>query len=67
MIDPNYNYDEIKEVFEKNLPRDLIIYQEYHALIVEHAKRHYPKRADYKKCPVYQSIVLNRTEFINEI
>ena len=67
MIGPNYNYDEIKKIFEKNLPRDLIIYQEYHALIVEHAKRYYPKRADYKKCPVYQSIILNRTEFINEI
>ena len=64
MIGPNYTYDEIKDIFEKNLPRDLIIYQEYHALIVEHAKRYYPKRADYKKCPLYQSIVLKGAERI---
>ena len=64
MIGPHYTYDEIKDIFEKNLPRDLIIYQEYHALIVEHAKRYYPKRADYKKCPLYQSIVLKGAERI---
>jgi endonuclease-3 related protein len=35
-------YMEIKELFEKNIPSDnntVQIYQEYHALIVEHAKR----------------------------
>jgi endonuclease-3 related protein len=32
-------YDEIKRLFEANLPRDHRLYQEYHALIVEHAKR----------------------------
>ncbi|MGA1826061.1 MAG: endonuclease III domain-containing protein [bacterium] len=67
MIGSTYDYDEIKEIFENNLPRDLIIYQEYHALIVEHAKRYYPKKADYKKCPLYRSIVLNDTEVNNEI
>ncbi|MGA1867453.1 MAG: endonuclease III domain-containing protein [bacterium] len=62
MIEPTYTYDQIKEIFEKNLPRDLVLYQEYHALIVEHAKRYYPKKADYTECPLYQSIVLNQVQ-----
>lgn len=37
-------YNEIKKLFENNLPKNLKIYQEYHALIVEHAKRHYSKK-----------------------
>jgi endonuclease III-like uncharacterized protein len=36
-------YDDLKNIFEKNLKKDLIIFQEYHALIVEHAKRYYNK------------------------
>jgi len=37
-------YDEIKNLFEKNLSKDFKLFQEYHALIVEHAKRYYSKR-----------------------
>jgi len=47
MIDKDDAYDEIKALFENNLEHDLIIYQEYHALIVEHAKLHYSKNSDY--------------------
>jgi endonuclease III related protein len=32
-------YDEYKEFFEKSLPKDVEIYKEYHALIVEWGKR----------------------------
>lgn len=39
MIEPDAKYDEIKSLFEKNLPKDYELYQEYHALIVEDAKR----------------------------
>ncbi len=34
----------IKELFETYVERDVFIYQEYHALIVEHAKRYYSKK-----------------------
>lgn len=44
VIDETYKYREIKSLFEYNLPNDLVIYQEYHALIVEHAKRFYSKK-----------------------
>jgi len=33
------SYTEIKEIFEKSLPRDYKIYNEYHALIVREGKR----------------------------
>jgi len=38
------NYIKLKNLFEQNLPIDVPIYQEYHALIVEHAKRYYQKK-----------------------
>jgi len=44
LISAKDSYDEIKAFFEKNLKPDIKIYQEYHALIVEHAKHHYSKK-----------------------
>ena len=49
-IKENDDYDKVKELFEKNLEKDLIVYQEYHALIIEHAKRFHSKKADNKLC-----------------
>jgi endonuclease-3 related protein len=58
LINPNDEYDEIKQLFESNLEKDFIIYQEYHALIVEHAKRYYMKKADRQLCPLYKKHVI---------
>jgi len=44
LIDRKMDSDDIKQVFETNLEKDLIVFQEYHALIVEHAKRYYSKK-----------------------
>ena len=44
LIDEKASYSEIQSLFEKNLPKDLVVYQEYHALIVEHAKQCYNKK-----------------------
>jgi len=44
LVDENIKYMELKELFESNLPHDMPVYQEYHALIVEHAKRYYSKK-----------------------
>ncbi len=46
LIDQNAEYDEIKELFEENIDADYKIYQEYHALLVEHAKRFYSKNVN---------------------
>ncbi len=44
VIKPKQPYESIKALFEKHLLKDTITYQEYHALIVEHAKRYYSKK-----------------------
>jgi endonuclease-3 related protein len=44
LIEERAKYKEVKELFESTLPRDVPIFQEYHALIVEHAKRYYQKK-----------------------
>lgn len=44
IVDENIKYMELKELFESNLKRNTAIYNEYHALIVEHAKRYYNKK-----------------------
>lgn len=38
LISEKTGYDDIKSLFEKSLPPDLAVYQEYHALLVNHSK-----------------------------
>jgi endonuclease III related protein len=38
LISGSENYDEIKNIFQNNLATDYKLYQEFHALLVEHAK-----------------------------
>lgn len=44
IVEENISYLELKELFETKLPSDVPLYQEYHALIVEHAKRYYSRK-----------------------
>ena len=44
IVNDNIKYMELKNLFESSLPKDMALYQEYHALIVEHAKRYYSKK-----------------------
>ncbi len=37
-------YVKVKELFESVVEKDVLVYQEYHALIVEHAKQYYSKK-----------------------
>lgn len=52
LIDKSASYDDIKHLIEYSLRQDFKIYQEFHALLVEHAKRYYQKKEDYKTCPL---------------
>jgi len=45
-------YHEIKDFFEKNIPRDLEMYKEYHALLVELGKNYCRVKPVCLKCPV---------------
>ena len=44
LVNENIRYMELKKLFKSNLPEKMTIYNEYHALIVEHAKRYYGKK-----------------------
>jgi len=44
IINEKISYMELKRLFEDNLMEDVPLYQEYHALIVEHAKRYYGRK-----------------------
>jgi len=44
IIKGNESYKKIQELFELSLPKNLIVYQEYHALLNEHAKHYYRKK-----------------------
>jgi len=53
IVDEKADYSEIKSLFEESLPKDFEVYQEYHALLVEHAKRYYQKKGNYENCPLF--------------
>lgn len=38
LIDGDEDYEELRQFFESNLPAEVALYNEYHALIVRHAK-----------------------------
>ncbi len=44
LVDAKASYDDLKATCIAGLPGDLVTYQEFHALLVEHAKRHYRRR-----------------------
>ena len=44
LINFNDNYNKVKNLFETHLSQDTIIYNEYHALIVTHAKKYYSRK-----------------------
>lgn len=46
------SYDNWKEFFESKLNNDVKLFQEYHALIVEHAKKHCKTKPECKNCPL---------------
>jgi endonuclease-3 related protein len=52
LFDEKADYSEIKALFEESIPGNFEVYQEYHALLVEHAKRYYQKKGNFVKCPL---------------
>ncbi|MBN3036922.1 MAG: endonuclease III domain-containing protein [Candidatus Diapherotrites archaeon] len=47
---PHGSYEEVQSFFERGLPRDAALFNEFHALIVEHAKRYCRKNP---LCPCF--------------
>lgn len=44
LIKKDMGYEEIRSFIEENIEKDFKVYQEFHALLVEHAKRFYIKK-----------------------
>ena len=52
LIDEESDYEQLKALFERNLPEDVALFNEYHALLVEVGKRHCKPRAKCDGCPL---------------
>jgi len=52
LIDDSAGYDEIKDLFESNLPTDVHYFNEYHALLVQVGKLHCKPNARCQGCPL---------------
>ncbi len=51
-IDVPKSYDALRIVFEKSVPKSLEVYNEFHGLIVKHAKTHCLKSVQCEGCPL---------------
>jgi endonuclease-3 related protein len=56
LIPADTTYDEIKEFFESNLPADVQLYNEYHALLVALGKKYCKPRPLCAECPLGKEI-----------
>lgn len=52
LIDREADYEEIKDTFESNLPADAMLFNEYHALLVQVGKLHCRPRPRCEGCPL---------------
>ncbi|MDP4153438.1 MAG: hypothetical protein Q8865_08405, partial [Bacillota bacterium] len=50
--DTDVTYERLQNTFMSSLPADVELYDRYHGLIVEHAKRHCNKQPICDGCPV---------------
>lgn len=56
-VDAGKGYDAVKAYFDENLPRDVEVYNNFHALIVTNAKEHCRQKPLCAGCPIYDLCV----------
>lgn len=52
LIEPDADYEQLRELFESNLPQDTQLYNEYHALLVRTGKDFCKPKAKCAGCPL---------------
>ncbi len=52
LIEPDADYEQIREFFESNLPQDIRLFNEYHALLVRVGKEFCRPKARCSHCPL---------------
>ena len=61
LIRPNAGYDEVRALFMENLPHDPALFNEYHALIVQHGKSICRPRPLCDVCPLSNPVEMGET------
>jgi endonuclease-3 related protein len=54
LIEPDADYEQLRELFESNLPEDPQLFNEYHALLVRTGKHYCKPKAKCPGCPLEQ-------------
>ncbi|MBN2313756.1 MAG: endonuclease III domain-containing protein [Sedimentisphaerales bacterium] len=54
LIEPDADYEQLRDLFESNLPEDVPLYNEYHALLVRTGKDFCKPKAKCSGCPLEQ-------------
>ncbi len=52
LLDHDNDYEQIRDIFESNLRRDVGLFNEYHALLVRLGKEHCRPKAKCRDCPL---------------
>jgi endonuclease-3 related protein len=52
LIEPDADYEQLRELFESNLPEDIRLFNEYHALLVRVGKEFCKTKARCSGCPL---------------
>jgi endonuclease-3 related protein len=52
LIEPDANYEQLRELFQSNLPEDVKLFNEYHALLVRIGKEFCKPKAKCPGCPL---------------
>jgi len=52
LIDPGADYEQLRQLFESNLPEDVRLFNEYHALLVKTGKEFCRPKARCSGCPL---------------
>jgi endonuclease-3 related protein len=55
-----FDYETVKALFEHNLPQDVKLYNNYHAMIVINGKDHCRKKPKCEKCPLGEELCQKR-------
>ncbi len=66
LIKPDASYEQIQQFFENNLPKSSKLFNEYHALIVEHAKWVCKKKPICSECALRKGCSLANRKVKNE-
>lgn len=53
LIEEKWNYAQVQNLMIENLPKDISLYQEFHALIVRHGKEFYQGKGAHAPSPLF--------------